>query len=280
MLTGVAALSAATYNPLSPEKEAELKARSDASPLDRRLTHIVQRQEELMSAGNRISNADLSRQLSDLASDYADLLRQNPDNVVLLLHYAKFLRAVGEDKRALEEFERVIALDPTVAVAYQQSAGILAEDGKYQKAWQSFQTCLKQAPDVAVYQYQFGEFVQIYRDLLVEDGILQAPEADKVMQGAFARAAMLDPNSQAMAWRYAQSFYDVAHPDWKAALAAWDKVAKLTPDPIQAPVLRMHRARCLLETGDKAAALALLDKPVPAALEKTRDELRKRAQDA
>lgn len=272
----LAGLAAATYNPLSAEKAAELKVLSEATPAERTLSQILKRQQGIFEAAATTSPADLSRNLSELASDYATLLRENPENVFILLHYGKFLRTVGEDERALTSFERALSIDPTLAVAYQQSALIHAENGRYQKAWPLFQTCLKQAPNIAIYQYQFGEFVQVYRDMLVEDGFLQASDVDGVMQGAFARAVMLDPASQTLAWRYAQSFYDVTRPDWKAALAAWDKAAALTADPIQEPILRMHRARCLIELGDFKAARALLDKPTPPALEKTRDDLRKR----
>lgn len=268
------------YNPLSAEKQAELKLRSESSPAERRLSDILKRQQAMIAAAPSLPSADLSRQLSELASDYASLANAYPNDIVVLLHYGKFLRTVGEDDRALPVFERIAIKDPSIAVAFQQIASIQAESGRYHQAWQNFQNCLRLAPDTALYHFQFGEFVQVYRDHLVGDGLIGMMEVDSRMQSAFARARQLDPTSQTVAWRYAQSFYDVANPDWKAALAAWDKAQSLTTDPLELPILRMHRARCLIEMGDKNAAQSLLEIPVPPALEKTRDDLLKAARAA
>ncbi len=264
------------YNPISPEKKSELLARSEASPLERQLADIVKRQQDLLGSADKISATDLTTRLSRLAADYADLLRVHPDNVPLLLCYGKFLRAVGEDERAMRAFQRAVSFDESAAVAYQQMGNILAEDGRYAEAWPMFLKCLKYAPDTALYFYQAGELIHVFKKLMVEEGLLGANDADRLMQQYFARACDLDPNSETLAWRHAQSFYDVAAPDWKAALAAWDKAAALTHDPVKAQMLRMHRARCFVETGDKDEARALLEQDVPEALRETRDQLRAR----
>lgn len=264
------------YNPIAPEKKAEILARANASPLERKLSDILEKQQRLLSCAEKSPKADLTIQLSELASAYASLLHEYPENTTLLLHYGKFLRLVGEDARAADTFKRVLALDDSVAVAYQQLGNIHAENGRYKEAWPLFQSCIKLAPDVALYQYQMGEFIHVFHQLMEADGLLRPAESDKRMQEAFANAVKLDPGSETLLWRYAQSFYDVHQPDWQKALSAWESAAAATKDPLKEPTLRMHKIRCLIELGQTQQAQALLEKPAPPSFDSIREDLRKR----
>ena len=211
------------YNPLSPEKEAELRERADATPLENRLADIVKRQQTLLEKEDALSESEIERTIAELSGAYTQLLRDHPDNLLLLLHYGKFLRMVGEDKGAVTVFERVRKLDDSVAVAYQQLANIHAENGRYHEAWPLLQTCLKLAPDVALYHYQMGEFLNVFGEYLVSANLLKADELSPRLQAEFKRALELDPTSARLAERYAQSFYQVPEPDWKRRLAPGKK---------------------------------------------------------
>jgi hypothetical protein len=65
------------------------------------------------------------------------------------------------------------------------------------------------------------------------------------------------------------------NPDWNTALAAWDALAKVVSAPAELEVIRLHRARVLLELGRRDEAKPLLDLPVRPALEAAHAQLLK-----
>jgi hypothetical protein len=84
------------------------------------------------------------------------------------------------------------------------------------------------------------------------------------MSNAFKRAAELAPERFELAYRYAESFYDVEKPDWNVALKLWAALEDKAQTPIERQTMRLHAANVLIKQGkpDHAKTLmATVDEP-------------------
>jgi tetratricopeptide (TPR) repeat protein len=177
---------------------------------------------------------------------------------------------------AYEAFRQADSLDPNLAVVKQQLANHLAETGKYAPALVLLRQAVALAPNEPVYHYQIGELLNFYYEQLVADKSFDQAGINKTMEAEFARAAELAPQEPGYAWRHAECFYDMADPDWTAALAVWGELAKQTTSTALLEMIRLHRARALLELGRVDEARPLIAQPVLAPLEPSRAELARR----
>ena len=222
------------------------------------------------------STEERDRRAQAIHDEYYRYLVAYPRDVDALVLYGKLLARTGQGDMAYEAFRHADLLDPTLAVVKQQLANHLAETGQYQLALELFHQAAALAPNEPLYHYQIGELLNFYYESFLADKILDLPTLNRTMAAEFARAAELAPQQPAYAWRHAESFYNMADPDWKAALAAWTDLAKSTTNPILLEMIRLHTARALLELGRLEEAGALVKQSVRPALEASRLELARR----
>lgn len=234
-----------------------------------------------------ISELERSRRLAPIAARYEDLLSRFPDDAETLVLYAKFLRDGGDDAGAREHFEKVRKIRPDWAVAYQQLAAISAERGDGAGAFPQMKKAVEIEPGTLAYQLQFGELIATFRADLLENKIFETRrELDRAMQDAFRAARALAPNSLDIAVRYAESFYDVETPDWRAALGAWEHVQKinenaarvgtnLAAETLMRETIALHKARVFAELGEFARAEQILCGISDERLNRSRDRIRK-----
>jgi len=84
------------------------------------------------------------------------------------------------------------------------------------------------------------------RDDFLKSGDWTRPQLDAAMHNAFKRAAELAPDRFEFAYRYAESFADLATPDWDAALKEWSALEEKAPTPIERQVMRLHAANIFI----------------------------------
>jgi tetratricopeptide (TPR) repeat protein len=205
--------------------------------------------------------AKITARAEGISEDYRALIEREPTNLEARILYGKFLRRVGEHEAAANQFRRVEELDSGIPVVKQQLANHYAETGRPLEALAYLTAARQLAPHEAVYAYQIGELIAFYRKEMAEDGDLTAEALDALMQASFKRASQLEPGNRGFRVRFAESFYDVASPDWTAALAAWNQVERrVNPaaEPLLAEAVRVHQARALDELGRSAEARQLL----------------------
>jgi tetratricopeptide (TPR) repeat protein len=187
--------------------------------------------------------------------------------------YGKFLRRMGEREKSYAVFQHAHQLNPKIAVVKQQLGGYLAEEGHYTEALGFFVQAVSLAPKEPLYHYQLAELLNIYYDHYLADNIYTQETLNKAIVDEFKQAAVLAPQEPGFAWRAAECYYDLLDPDWKAALAAWEELGRHTTTGVELEVIRLHRARVLLELGRKDDASVLLEQPVRPALEASRKSL-------
>ncbi len=273
----------------TPDATAEAVRAAERKTRDAELLEIVRAQRETLAEirDAKLSDLERSRRLAAVASRYENFLARFPDDARALVLCAKFLRDGGEDDAARERLEKAEKLRPDWAVVRQQLGAIAAERGDFAEAARRLREAVELEPGTAEYQTQLGEILRVFRAELLAAGVFaDAGTLDAAMQNAFRAARALRPGALDEAVRYAESFYDVAEPDFAAALDAWTlakNLAAAAPElgaadsdarKFVAETLELHRARAFAELGRFAEAEKILRAGADPRLERSRGRVR------
>lgn len=244
---------------------------------ERELKRILQRERTLLAAANanaeQIDEKNVQLQLHEIVADYEALLKRDPEFVAGYVAYGLMLSKVGETKRAAEIFLRANKLDDQLAVVKNQLGNYCAEDGKFQEALAYFVAASGLEPKESLYHYQIGALLYEYRDQFVKAGRFTTADLHKESARAFAKAAECAPDNVAYAYRYAESFYDQAAPDWAVALGEWKKLEERMRSTLERQTIQLHEANVLLKMGKTAEARVLLDDVTEPALQGNKQKL-------
>lgn len=221
------------------------------------------------------SGDDLERHFNALILSYSSYLSENPDDVSALILYGKLLRRIGKNEEAFKAFLKADDLDPQIAVVKQQIGNHLAETGKGKAALTLYLNAIQLEPDVPAYHYALGEILYTFRDQFLEEKIFTRDALDREMLKAFQTAVRLEPDSFDGQMRLGEAYYDLASPDWKAALLHWDKVRKATPsdDQLRRQILDLHKARVLGKLGRTEEAKELAATIVQPSLQQSKQQV-------
>jgi tetratricopeptide (TPR) repeat protein len=136
-----------------------------------------------------------------------------------------------------------------------------------------FLAAIKLEPNEPLYHYQLGTLLHEARDDFLNGGEWTRAGLDQAMYKAFARAAELAPDRFEFAYRYAESFYDLAVPDWETALKHWAALEEKAPTAVERQTMRLHAANVLLKMGRRDHARTLLETIDELALQKQKQKL-------
>jgi tetratricopeptide (TPR) repeat protein len=224
--------------------------------------------------------AERDRRAQVLHDKYWLYLAEYPNDANAAVLYGKLLSHTGQRDAAFAAFVRADALDQKIAAVKQQLANYLAENGSYAAALEMFRKAVALAPGEPLYHYEIGELLNFFYEGFLHDKIFDEAELNKTMEMEFGYAAALAPKTTAFAWRHALCYYDMLDPDWNAALKAWDDLAQSTTEAMEQDVIRLHRARILLELQRYDDARKVLAQPVQKNLEPVQAALVKRLEAA
>ncbi len=245
--------------------------------MESRLLNLLERQRSLLAKWAATRNEDeksaLTGQALNLVHDYESIILANPEEILPLLLYGKFLRQIDEPERAHQIFLKANALDPKVAVVKQQLANYFAEIGDHRGALIFFLAATELEPKVAVYHFSLGQCLAVFTDKFLQDEVYDRATLDKLTQQAFAEAVRLEPHNKDFQFRYGESFYDVEKPDWTAALAHWEKFFSLAVTDTEREIISLHKARVLCELQRWEDARESLAGVTKTSLEKAKREL-------
>lgn len=244
---------------------------------EKRLREIVERQEKIMESWNRdpetYNRDSLEMQAVNLTREYESYIASNPKDLTARILYGKFLVKLGQSETAIRQFLEVDRQDPTLPVVKQQIGNYLVENGRYMAALPYFINARDLDPEEPLYLYQLGTLLHEFREHYLTDGFYERETLDREMQAAFAGAARLDPDNFPYALRYAESFYDIAQPDWPQAMKAWEQALEAAPTPFDRQVVILHQARVHFLAGEDQKALALARQVTNQKLQGPRDQL-------
>ena len=230
---------------------------------ERNLRRIVERQKALFAdaakQGEKLDESNFKQQVQEVTHDYELLLRNNPSFAAGYAAYGYLLGKIEMRKEATAMLLKANQLDPDLALVKNQLGNLLAEEGKPVQAAPYFIAAIKLEPNEPLYHYQLGTVLAEARDDFIKVGEWTRASLDNAMHHAFQRAAELAPDRFEVAYRYAESFYDMEKPDWDAALKMWSTLEEKAPTAIERQTMRLHAANICIKLGKLAHARALLD---------------------
>ena len=248
------------------------------SMAERRLEQIYARQLEVQAqlerSGASYSLGERDRILNEVFTAYHSFTLDHPEYVYGFILYGKFLRSVDQAKMANIKFAQANQLDPHIAVVKQQMGNYLVETGDFELALPYFVAALELEPNQAIYNYELGELLSVYRSEFIEQAQMPAEVLDEQMLASFQRAAELEPENEHYQLRYAEAFFDAESvQQWNRALAQWEYVESQSESDLDADIAALQKARVLIQLNDLAQARETLMDVQRPSLESSRQEL-------
>jgi tetratricopeptide (TPR) repeat protein len=239
-----------------------LCAAENETMAERTLKNIAEKQRELFAEaekqGDKLDPEAFRTQVQSLTHEYERLLRDNPKFALAAAAYGGLLGKVGMRKEAAAMLLKANQLDSDIPFVKNQLGGYLAEEGKPLDAAPYFLAAIKLAPNEPIYHYQLATLLVEARDDFLRSGEWTRAALDEAMANGFKRAAELAPERFELAYRYAESFYDLAKPDWNAALKVWAALEDKAQTPVERQTMRLHAANVLIKQGKPDHARTLI----------------------
>jgi tetratricopeptide (TPR) repeat protein len=257
------------YNPLLFAKTSDLASARllDIAEREARIYQKIANDPEFYSAD------DLDRRINELVQSYRTYLADQPDDANAYILYGKLLRRVEQYDQAFTAFLKADELDPELAVVKQQIGTHLAEQGQGKSALTFYLRAVELEPETAVYHFALGQLLYNFREEFIDDALFSLDALEREMLKAFRKAAALKPENFDFQMRAGEAYYDLSSPDWKAALAHWNKLRKRASTNLQIEILDLHRARVLGKLGHREKAIALTNQVLNPALQMSKQQV-------
>jgi len=244
---------------------------------DRTLRLLLERQHTLLTEaarqGDKLDTAAFQTQVQELAHNYEMFLRNNPASADGHAAYGYLLGKMDMRREALAILMKANRLDPKIPLVKNQLGNLLAEAGKPLEAVSYYVAAIELAPQEPLYHYQLGTLLAEARDDFLKAGEWTRESLDHNMQEAFRQAATLAPDRFEFAYRYAESFYDLAQPDWDEALKLWAALEEKAETAVERETMRLHAANILIRQGRREHARLALAMVTEPALEAQKQKL-------
>jgi tetratricopeptide (TPR) repeat protein len=262
---------------IAPAAFASGDAAEPETMAQHRLTQIEEHQKALFAdaaaQGKALDASSFQSQVEQLTREYESLLRDNPKFADGFACYGYMLWKVGLRKQAVAILLKANEMDPNIPLVKNELGNYLAEDGKPLQAVNYFLSAVKLQPKEPLYHYQLGTLLCEARDDFLRSGEWTRDSVDHAMQEAFKSAAELAPDRIEFAYRYAESFYDMADPDWPAALKVWQGLESKAQSELERQTMCLHQANVLIYMGRADQARKVLDTVILPALDEQRQKL-------
>jgi tetratricopeptide (TPR) repeat protein len=234
---------------------------SESMP-ERTLKQIVAKQKTLLEdaakQGDKLDEESLRDQLQGLSHEYELLLHDSPNFAAAYVAYGLLLGKIDMRKEAMAMLLKANQLDPDIPLVKNQLGNYLAEQGKPLEAVNYFFSAIKLEPKEPLYHYELGKLLYEGRDDFLKSGVYTREKLDDAMLEAFRRAAELAPDRLEFTYRYAESYYDLAKPDWDGALKVWASLEEKAQSPLERQTMRLQAANVLIKDGRTDPARFLL----------------------
>lgn len=270
--------AATTPLPPKPEDDDAIQA-AIAARATPRLKELVARQDALLAELGKegVDQDRVKRDIQTLIFDYDDYLHSFPNFAPGYVTYGLLLGKVGMRRESVAILLKANQRDPNIPIVKNQIGNYLAEEGEPIEAANYFISATRLAPDEPLYHYQLGTLLAEARDDFLKSGQWTRAQIDRTMQDALRRAAELAPKNFAYAYSYAQSFSDLADPNWDEALKVWGSMEDQAAPGLEKETLRLHTVNILIKQKkfDRASLLlaTVTAEPLKSQKQKLLDQL-------
>ena len=217
----------------------------------------------------------IKTELQSIVDGYEALISAAPNYVAAFISYGMMLHRVGERIPSNAMLIRADQIDPYHAIVKNQLGNYQAEEGNYPEAMGFYQMAIDLRPDEPLYHYQLGNLLFSYKNFFIDDKLFLPDGIDLEIQNRFREAAMLAPAHLPYRLRYAQSFFDIARPNWEAALEEWQQLVNFVESPEEKQMMQLYMAKTRFEMGHHTAAQKIIKGIDEPSLEHSKDILLK-----
>jgi tetratricopeptide (TPR) repeat protein len=201
----------------------------------------------------------IETELQSIVDGYEALISAAPNYAAAFISYGMMLHRIGERIPSNAMLIRADQIDPYHAIVKNQLGNYQAEEGNYPEAMAFYQMAVDLRPDEPLYHYQLGNLLFSYRKFFIDDKLFLPEGIDLEIQNRFRKAAMLAPAHLPYRLRYAQSFFDIATPNWEAALEEWQQLVNFVESPEEKQMMQLYMAKTRFEMGHHTAARKIIN---------------------
>ena len=217
----------------------------------------------------------IKTELQSIVDGYEALISAAPNYVAAFISYGMMLHRIGERIPSNAMLIRADQIDPYHAIVKNQLGNYQAEEGNYPEAMGFYQMAIDLRPNEPLYHYQLGNLLFSYKNFFIDDKLFLPEGIDLEIQNRFRKAAMLAPAHLPYRIRYAQSFFDIAKPNWEAALEEWQQLVNFVESPEEKQMMQLYMAKTRFEMGHHTAAQKIIKWIDEPSLEHSKDILLK-----
>jgi tetratricopeptide (TPR) repeat protein len=199
-------------------------------------------------------------ELQSIVDGYERLINASPEFAAAYISYGMMLHRIGERVTSNAILARADELDPYHAIVKNQLGNYQAEEGNYLEAMAFYNMAIDLRPEEPMYHYQLGNLLFAYKKFFIDDKLFLPDGIDLEIQTKFREAAMLAPAHLPYRLRYAQSFFDVARPNWEAAIEEWQQLVDFVESPEEKQMMQLYMARTRFLMGHHTAARKIVNR--------------------
>lgn len=200
----------------------------------------------------------IETELQSIVDGYESLINAAPNYSAAFISYGMMLHRIGERIPSNAMLIRADQIDPYHAIVKNQLGNYQAEEGNYPEAMAFYQMASDLRPEEPLYHYQLGNLLFSFKKFFIDDKLFLPDGIDLEIQNRFRKAAMLAPAHLPYRLRYAQSFFDIARPNWEAALEEWQQLVDFVQSPEEKQMMQLYMARTRFLMGHHTAARKII----------------------
>jgi tetratricopeptide (TPR) repeat protein len=247
-------------NPNDPVEQEYNKLLADDDAAVAGVDQILRDNDKAKTTGGRVLNEDelgdrIQNYLAPIRKEYQDFLQRHPDHARARIAFGSFLNDIHDEDGARDQYEKAIALDPTIPAAWNNLANLYSHTGPVSKMFELYTKAIDLDPTEPVYYENLATVVYLYRVDAREyyHFTNDQPVFDKAMH-LYEKALSLDPTNFALATELAQSYYGIRPTRTEDALNAWTNALKIAHTDLERQGVYIHLARFKLNAGRFAEA--------------------------
>ena len=207
-----------------------------------------------------VLNQKIRQKLEELENAYKEFIRRHSKHASGRLAYGSFLRDLGRDHEAKEQYEKATELAPNDPAAWNNLATVQTHAGSIKNAFSYYEKALALNPNESVYYQNFGTTVYLYRKDAKEYWNIDEQQVFDKALALYDKALELDPTNFELATDYAQSYYGIRPTRYEDAMKAWGKALAIAREELERQGVYIHMARFEINAGKFDVARELLSK--------------------
>ncbi len=248
-----AAESGQAPDPNDPAEGEYRKIMEEDDAAHQQADKIIREAQEFASKGAKSAVDTVGGRVKDLLApvrkSYEDFIARHPKHARARIAFGSFLNDQGEEDAAADQWEKALAVDPSIPSIWNNLANYYGHRGPVKKAFEYYAKAMTLRTNETVYCWNLATTIYLYRkDAMEYYNLDETKVFDKALD-LYHQAVRLDPTNFVLASDYSESFYGTKPPRWKEGLAAWEETIKIAQTEVEREGIHIHYARIKTKLG-------------------------------